>query len=334
MNLAEQVQLKIDTKTKPLGALGELEQVAKQICMVQQTLSPEIIKPHIFVFAGDHGIAHEGVSAYPQDVTWQMVNNFVEGGAAINVFSRQHGITLKVVDAGVNYDFPQESPVIPLKVAKGTQSFLNDTAMSPQQLDQALDMGAGVIAVLAQTHCNLVGFGEMGIANTSAASAIICQLTGFSLNKMTGRGTGLNDEQLQHKVSVLEQAFGFHGALSDPKDILQTYGGFEIAQMVGAMLEAFNQNMLILVDGFIASSAYLVASRLEPNIARNAIFCHESQEPGHKKLLELLDVKPLLKLEMRLGEGSGCALAFPLIQSAVAFINEMASFDEAGVSET
>ena len=333
MSFADSVQLKIDIKTKPVGALGDIEALAKQVCLIQQSLEPKLTKPTILVFAGDHGIAEEGVSAYPQEVTWQMVMNFVAGGAAINVFTRQNGMDLQVIDAGVNYEFPGDLPIVYRKIAKGTRNFLIDLAMTESQLNQSLQSGADVLGELHDKGCNVVGFGEMGIANTASAAALVSQLTGIPVSEITGRGTGLNDHQLSHKIQVLENAFTYHGEIDDVHAVLQTFGGFEIAQMVGAMLEARNRNVLILVDGFIASAAYLCAYKLDPSVKGNAVFCHCSQEQGHRKLLDYLGVNALLDLNLRLGEGSGCALAYPLVKAAVSFINEMASFEDAGVSD-
>ena len=333
MDLRAQIQNKIDTKTKPLGALGTIEALAMQVCLAQKTLEPKLVKPTILVFAGDHGIANEGVSAYPQEVTWQMVMNFVSGGAAINVFTKQNNIDLCVVDAGVNHDFPDGLGIVARKVAKGTKSFLTNAAMSEAQLNQSLEFGGELVRGLHADGCNVIGFGEMGIANTTAATALICQLSNLPLERMTGRGTGLDDAQLDHKLNVLKSAFAHHGAIDQPERVLQTFGGFEIAQMVGAMLEASLRDMLILVDGFIATAALLVASKIDSQVSNNAVFCHQSHESGHQVLLRYLDVEPLLKLELRLGEGTGCALAYPLVEAAVSFINEMASFEQAGVSE-
>lgn len=333
MDFRAQIQKKIDTKTKPLGALGAIEGLAMQICLVQKTLQPKLVQPTILVFAGDHGIAHEGVSAYPQEVTWQMVMNFVLGGAAINVFTKQNNLDLCVVDAGVNHSFPEGLDLVARKVAKGTKSFLVQEAMSQSQLKQCFEHGEQLVSGLHADGCNIVGFGEMGIANTASATALICQLSNLSLESMTGRGTGLDDMQLEHKRSVLKAAFSHHGDIEEPEQVLRTFGGFEIAQMVGSMLEAAQRDMLILVDGFIATSAFLVASKMNPQIANNAVFCHQSHELGHQALLRYLDVEPLLKLELRLGEGTGCALAYPLVEAAVSFINDMASFEQAGVSE-
>jgi len=330
--LREKLQHKIDFKTKPLGALGAIEKLALQIGLIQNTESPSLQNPSILIFAGDHGIANEGVSAYPQEVTFQMVMNFLNGGAAINVFSAQHNIELKVVDAGVNYDFPANEKLIDSKISHGTKSFLNQKAMTAFQLDQCFEKGKEIVTIQYQNSCNVVGFGEMGIGNTSSASMLMSSLCNLPIEECVGRGTGLNDTQLSNKISILKQAKEYHGLIEDPKLVLQTFGGFEMAQMCGAMLAAFEKNMLILVDGFIASSVFLVAYKINPSIINNAVFCHLSDEYGHKLLMSHFAVEPLLKLNMRLGEGTGCAVAYPIIESAVAFLNEMASFESAGVS--
>jgi len=330
--LREKLQHKIDFKTKPLGALGAIEKLALQIGLIQNTESPSLQNPSILIFAGDHGIANEGVSAYPQEVTFQMVMNFLNGGAAINVFSAQHNIELKVVDAGVNYDFPANEKLIDSKISHGTKSFLNQKAMTAFQLDQCFEKGKEIVTIQYQNSCNVVGFGEMGIGNTSSASMLMSSLCNLPIEECVGRGTGLNDTQLSNKISILKQAKEYHGPIEDPKLVLQTFGGFEMAQMCGAMLAAFEKNMLILVDGFIASSVFLVAYKINPSIINNAVFCHLSDEYGHKLLMSHFAVEPLLKLNMRLGEGTGCAVAYPIIESAVAFLNEMASFESAGVS--
>jgi nicotinate-nucleotide--dimethylbenzimidazole phosphoribosyltransferase len=332
MNLKEQLQHKINSKTKPIGALGMLEKLALQIGTIQNTLTPSLKKPTIIVFAGDHGIANEGVSAYPQEVTYQMVMNFLHGGAAINVFSTQHGINLKIVDAGVNFDFDKYENLINAKIDKGTKSFLHQKAMTETQLLQCFEKGKEIVTQLANEGCNVVGFGEMGIGNTSSASMLMSYLCNLPIEHCVGRGTGLNDEQLQHKIAILKQAKAFHGNIENPKEVLQTFAGFEMAQMCAAMLSAFENNMILLVDGFIASNAFLVAYKINPLIKNNAIFCHLSDESGHQHLLNFLQAEPILKLNMRLGEGTGCAIAYPIIESAVAFLNNMASFESAGVT--
>ncbi len=332
MSIKNQLQNKIDFKTKPLGALGILEKLALQIGEIQDTLSPELTNPTIVVFAGDHGIAKEGVSAYPQEVTYQMVLNFLQGGAAINVFSNQNNINLIVVDAGVNFDFEPSNYLINTKIANGTKSFLREKAMTETQLQQCFDNGKQIVNKIFESNCNVIGFGEMGIGNTSSASMLMSYLCNLPIEKCVGRGTGLNDVQLKNKIAVLQQAKEFHGEINNPREVLQTFGGFEIAQMCGAMLAAFEKNMLILVDGFIASNAFLVAQKIQPLINKNAIFCHLSDEFGHHNLLNYVGVEPLLKLKMRLGEGTGCAMAYPIIKSAVSFLNSMASFESAAVT--
>ncbi|MGU9938283.1 nicotinate-nucleotide--dimethylbenzimidazole phosphoribosyltransferase [Empedobacter brevis] len=328
----EEIQSIIDLKTKPLGALGLLEKIALKIGLVQRRNHLELIQPHLIVFAGDHGIAQSGVSAYPAEVTPQMVFNFLNNGAAINIFCNQNEIDLTIVDAGVNYDFDDYSILKNCKVEKSTKNFLHETAMTTTQLNQCFDYSKKIVDEIAHNGTNIIGFGEMGIGNTSSASMIVHYLTDLPLTQCIGRGTGLNDKQLQNKVDILTQTRNRHGELTDPKQILTTFGGFEVAQMTGAMLTAYEHNMLIMIDGYIASAAILVASKLEPEILKNAIFCHQSDESGHQYLLNYFNEEPILKINLRLGEGTGCALAYPIIKSAVNFFNDMASFKSAGVS--
>ena len=331
--MTEQVQHKIDLKTKPLGSLGKLEQIAKQICLVQNTLNPKLKNPTIFVFAADHGIATEGVSAYPAEVTPQMVLNFLNGGAAINVFCKQNNINLKIIDAGVNYDFEQNENLIDVKIAKSTKSFLAENAITTDQLEMCLNKADEIVERVSNNGCNIIGFGEMGIGNTSSASMLMSALCNIPLEECVGRGTGLDDAQLNHKIKILKKAKENHLNPKNAKEALQFFGGFEIAQICGAMLAAYQKNMLIMVDGFIATSAFLCAYNINPKIKDNAIFCHQSNERGHKKMLDFLDVQPILNIGMRLGEGTGCAVTYPIIQSAVNFINEMASFESAGLNK-
>ncbi len=360
---------KVDRKTKPLGALGQLEALAVQIGTIQQTLTPILQQPQMLVFAGDHGAAKAGISAYPQDVTWQMVGNFLDGGAAINVFCRQNGIALSVVDAGVAHDFetgetgetgdrprfpqfPESeienrglSPVsekpwsvpgfINAKIAHGTANYLEQPAMTSIQCAEAITRGAAIVRELAGQGCNVVGFGEMGIGNTASASLITHCLTDTPLHDCIGRGTGLDDAGLARKQGLLEQAIQRRQAEGEdkaPLSILAEFGGFEIAMMVGAMLAGAEAKMLLLIDGFIVGSAALVASRLQPALLDYCVFCHRSAEPGHRAQLQAMQAEPLLDLGLRLGEGTGAALAWPLVQAAVAFLNEMASFESAGVA--
>lgn len=332
MILKSALKQKIDFKTKPLGALGMLEKLAYQIGTIQRTLNPVLKQPTIVVFAADHGIANEGVSAYPPEVTHQMVLNFLNGGAAINVFSNQNNIRLIIVDAGVNFDFNATPNLLNCKVGNGTKSFLNNKAMTTNELEQCFKNAHQIVEKVNNDGCNIIGFGEMGIGNTSTATMLMSYLCDFPIESCIGRGTGLNDNQLNHKIQILNQAKRFHGHLSDPMEILQTFGGFEVAQMCGAMLAAYEKNMLIMVDGFIASTALLVASKLKADIINNAIFCHQSDEAGHHLLLQHFNATPLIQLNLRVGEGTGCAIAYPIIQSAVNFLNEMASFESAEVS--
>ena len=330
--LAYELQHKIDFKTKPLGALGFLEQLAHKIGMVQQTTSPKLIKPHMVVFAADHGIATAGVSAYPQEVTYQMVMNFLGGGAAINVFCKQNNIDIKIVDAGVNFDFPEGLNLIDKKVRKSSRNMLDEPAMTSEEYQQALENGKSVVKEIVETGSNVIGFGEMGIGNTSASSLMMSQLFDIPIADCVGRGTGLNDSQLQNKINILSKAIEKYLHLKTADEIAQTFGGLEIGQMIGAMQEAYHQNMLILIDGFIATIAISVLFKKNPEILNNCIFCHVSDEYAHIKLLELLNQKALLNLNLRVGEGTGCALAYPIIQSAVNFLNEMSSFEDANVS--
>lgn len=330
--LQEELQHLIDNKTKPLGSLGILEDLARQIGLIQNTNKPRISRPHIVVFASDHGIAQHGVSAFPPEVTSQMVNNFLSGGAAVSVFCRQHQITLKVVDAGVNYDFPGNRGIIDNKIAKGTQAFLQGPAMSKEEFKLCLQKGAEVASRLHEEGCNTIGFGEMGIGNTSSASALMSVLCNIPVANCAGKGTGLLDDQLKRKINILETAINNYSGDGSAESLMAYYGGFEIMQIAGAMIEASKRGMVIIVDGFICTSAFLCAYKLHPAVKENAIFAHQSDEKGHKLLLDHLKAKPLLHLSMRLGEGSGAAVAFPILKSAVLFLNEMASFESAAVS--
>lgn len=327
------LQEKIDSKTKPIGALGVLETLALQMGHVFETLNPKIKSPNIVVFAADHGIANHGVSAYPQDVTRQMVANFLEEGAAINVFCKQNDITLSIVDAGVNYDFPTNAKLINAKIAKGTQSFLHAPAMSETELQLCFEKGKSIVNAIAETGSNCIGFGEMGIGNTSTAAVLMSLLTGFPIEECVGKGTGVEDEKLIQKQNILKKAIENYSGQTEMQQQLAYFGGFEIIQMAGGMLAAYDRKMLILVDGFICSVAYLIASKINPNIKRNAFFCHVSAEQAHQKLLNYLEAKPILNLDLRLGEGTGCAIALPILKSAEAFLNEMATFENAGVSK-
>ncbi|MCS0585486.1 nicotinate-nucleotide--dimethylbenzimidazole phosphoribosyltransferase [Massilia pinisoli] len=320
----------INNKTKPLGSLGALERLASRLGLIQSTVAPTVRQPAILVFAGDHGVVAEGVSAYPQDVTWQMVENFLAQGAAINVFARQNGCDLHVVDAGVNHDFGPRRGLVDRKVAHGTRNFAREAAMTPEQCAAALEHGA---ALMADLPGNVVGFGEMGIGNTTAAASLMHKLTGIPVADCVGAGTGLSAEGVLHKQRVIEAAVRHHAGVDEPLGVLATFGGFEIAMMTGAMLQAAALRKVLLIDGFIATSALLVATHIAPAILDYCVFAHCSDEAGHRRMLDALGAEPLLQLNLRLGEGTGAALALPLLHAAVNFLNEMATFASASVSE-
>jgi nicotinate-nucleotide--dimethylbenzimidazole phosphoribosyltransferase len=348
MELQQALQYKIDNKTKPPGALGQLEAIALQVGLVQKTITPRLFHPHIVVFAADHGIAAEGkVNPYPQAVTAQMVLNFMNGGAAINVFCRQHAIGLTIVDAGVNYDFDPALPIIHAKIKKGTADYTKSNAMSTDEAVVAIAKGASITSAIFNNGCNIIGFGEMGIGNSSAAALIMNHYLNIPIEACVGKGTGANNKQLARKLEELGcvsrmNELGHYDIT--PHQLLSKVGGFEIAMMAGAYVKAYELGMVIVVDGFIATAALMVATKLlnQPDLGatvnpaspllKHCIFAHTSEEQGHETMLRFLNVKPLLQLGMRLGEGTGAALAMPLIQSAVNFLNEMASFEAAAVS--
>lgn len=332
-DLSDAIQNIIDNKTKPKGSLGLLEILASQIATIFKTIHPKIIKPNIIVFAADHGIANHSISAYSQDVTRQMVTNFLDGNAAINVFCNQNKIKLSIVDAGINYDFPTNTKLINNKIDKGTQSFLNNAAMSILQLNLCFEKGKKVVEKVAKSGSNCIGFGEMGIGNTATAAVLMSVLCDYNINKCVGKGTGIDNEKLNFKIEILTKSITNYSGLNDLDSKLAHFGGFEIIQMAGGMLEAHKNDMLILVDGFISTVAFLIAFLKNPDIKQNAIFCHCSAEKAHKKLLKFLNVKSVLNLDLRLGEGTGCAIAYPIIESALSFFNEMATFENALVNK-
>lgn len=327
--LATRLDHAIANKTKPLGSLGMLETLARTIGLVQQTVDVSIRQPAILVCAGDHGVVAEGVSAYPQSVTWQMVENFLADGAAINVFARQAGCLLKIVDAGVNHDFGERPGLEDRKVAHGTANFATTQAMTAAQCTAAMEHGMAMADTL---EGNVIGFGEMGIANTTAAAALMHKFTGAPVAECVGSGTGLTSDGVLHKQRVIEAAVAFHAGVTAPLDVLATFGGFEIAMIAGAMLRAAERRMVLLIDGFIVTSALLAAASIAPAILDYCVFSHCSDEHGHRRMLAHLDARPLLQLDLRLGEGTGCALALPLLHAAVNFMREMATFESAQVS--
>ncbi|MDX9844048.1 MAG: nicotinate-nucleotide--dimethylbenzimidazole phosphoribosyltransferase [Aquabacterium sp.] len=329
--LSDRLHHVIDRKTKPLGALGRLEALAHRIGLVLRSEQPRLVDPQMVVFAGDHGLTARGVSAYPSDVTWQMIENFLAGGAAVSVLCRQHGVAMTVVDCGVAHDFAPRPGLQIRKVAPGTADCSAQAAMTTEQCEAALRHGQELVRGLPG---NALLLGEMGIGNTSSASLLMARLTGESLDLCTGRGTGLSDTALTHKRAVLNEVLLRHPDAQTPLEALAAFGGFEIAQMVGAVLQAAAENRVILVDGFITTSAVLVAARLQPLVLQRCVFSHQSDEAGHVILLGHLKAQALLQLGLRLGEGSGAALAWPLLESACAILRDMASFDAAGVSDS
>ncbi|MEZ9516283.1 nicotinate-nucleotide--dimethylbenzimidazole phosphoribosyltransferase [Vibrio splendidus] len=347
---SQYIQHRIDQKTKPLGALGLLEKVAHQLALIQSQGKEaaveyiELNKPSIIIFAGDHGIADEGVSIAPSAVTQQMVLNFLSGGAAINCFCAVNNIDITVVDTGILLPVESDSDMlISQRLGTRTNNFANEAAMSLETVERGIELGTELVSRTISNGTNIIMFGEMGIGNTSSASAILSALTNRAAAECVGLGTGINDEQLARKVAVVEQGVARCKGLEpkdvkevkelkDIKEVLAQVGGYEIVQMVGAFLGAYQNKTPVLVDGFIVSVAAYVATLIEPNCRDYMIFAHRSEESGHKILLELLDAEPLLDLGLRLGEGTGAALAMPIIRAAAEFYNNMASFESAGVT--
>jgi nicotinate-nucleotide--dimethylbenzimidazole phosphoribosyltransferase len=335
--LTQALQHKLNNKTKPLGSLGRLEALALQLGEILGTESPALEQPQMVVFAGDHGLTARGISAFPSDVSWQMVENFLAGGAAVSVLARQNGISLTVVDCGVNHDFlaglpagTQRPGLLVRKVANGTADSSVQAAMTATQCQQALHNGQELVKSLPG---NALLLGEMGIGNTSAASLLLARLTGLDVEVCTGAGTGLDAPAVQRKTAVLREVLARHPEVKAPLDALAALGGFEIATMVGAVLQAATERRVVVVDGFIATSAVLVAHAMQPLVLQRCVFAHRSGERGHEFMLQHLGAQALLDLGLRLGEGSGAALAWPLLQSACTILREMASFEAAGVSE-
>ncbi|MEZ8688406.1 nicotinate-nucleotide--dimethylbenzimidazole phosphoribosyltransferase [Vibrio splendidus] len=353
---SQYIQHRIDQKTKPLGALGLLEKVAHQLALIQSQGKEaavehiELNKPRIIIFAGDHGIADEGVSIAPSAVTQQMVFNFLSGGAAINCFCAVNNIDITVVDTGILLPVESDSDMlISQRLGTRTNNFANEAAMSLETVERGIELGTELVSRTISNGTNIIMFGEMGIGNTSSASAILSALSNRAAAECVGLGTGINNEQLARKVAVVEQGVarckGLElkevkeladltdiKGLKDIKEVLAQVGGYEIVQMVGGFLGAYQNRTPILVDGFIVSVAAYVATLIEPNCRDYMIFAHRSEESGHKILLELLDAEPLLDLGLRLGEGTGAALAMPIIRAAAEFYNNMASFESAGVT--
>ncbi|ASJ95712.1 nicotinate-nucleotide--dimethylbenzimidazole phosphoribosyltransferase [Shewanella marisflavi] len=326
------IQQRIDSKTKPLGALGQLESLAMTIARVLGPDNPQIVHPALLVFAGDHGIAASGVSIAPSEVTTQMVMNFLSGGAAINLFCAQAGVTMEVIDCGIANEIADQPRLINQRLGAGTGAIHRESAMTLGAVKQGFAMAKERVALHHGRGCNLIAFGEMGIGNTSSAAAIMAALLKREAAECVGRGTGIDAATLARKQLLVEQALHLHREqLGDPYGVLACLGGFEIVQMTGAILAAAELKMLVLIDGFIATAAALAAVTIAPHARDYMIFAHESDERGHKLMLEHLNARPLLSLGLRLGEGTGAALAVPLVQAAAKFYNEMASLEEMGI---
>lgn len=331
-------QQHLDSLTKPLGSLGQIEAVAAQYVAWRGETPPRIAKKAVYVFAGDHGITEEGVSAYPREVTQQMVRNFLSGGAAINVLARHTNSDIVVVDVGVDADFDGVAGLTHRKVRRGTRNFAREAAMTEIELNAALQVGIDLAAEASAHGRTLIAVGEMGIGNTSAATAITAALTGQPVSALTGRGTGLDQQRCLSKAQIIDKALRFHFgdfATTEPDalEALRCVGGLEIAAIAGMVLGAAAHRIAVVIDGFICTAGAAVACAIAPNVRCAVIAGHLSQEPGHRVLLESMGVKPLLQLDMRLGEGTGAVLTFPLIEAAVRIYNEMATFGSAGVSE-
>ena len=329
------LQAKIDDLTKPKGSLGRLEELALQVGLIQQTLSPELRHPQNIVFAADHGIVDEGVSIAPKEVTWQQVCHFTHphGTGGVNFLCRQHGFTLKVVDAGVDYDLPRDRGIIDLKVGRGTRNFLHGPAMTEAEMEQCLAGGASVVRQCFEEGSNVLSFGEMGIGNTSPSSIWMSYFTGIPLAECVGAGSGLDSAGIRHKYEVLSRAMANYRGDGSPRDIIRWFGGFEMVMAVGAMLQAASLRMVILVDGFIMTNCMLAASRLYPEVLDYAVFGHCGDESGHKKVLDALGAKPLLSLGLRLGEGTCAICAYPILDSAIRMINQMDTFSGADITK-
>lgn len=327
-SLAPQIQAKIDNLNKPKGSLGRLEELALQICLIQQTLEPSLAHPCHLLLGGDHGIEREGVSVSPRCVTWQQMINFTHGGGGVNMFCRQHGFKLRIVDVGVDYDLAGIDGIIDRKIARGTRNFLYEAAMTEEEFDRAIQIGCDLVADCIAEGCQVLSIGEMGIANTSPSSIWMHLFTGIPLADCIGAGAGLDTSGISHKYEVLSEAVRhFHG------EPLSYFGGYEMVAAIGAMLKAAEKHLVILVDGFIMTACALAAIQLYPAAQDYMIFTHCGDESGHQRMLDAMGVHALLHLGLRLGEGTGALCAFPIVDSAVRMMNEMNNFDNANITK-
>lgn len=332
--IATAAQARLDRLTKPLGSLGRLEETAVRYATITGEVKPNVPRGAVFTFAADHGVATEGVSAYPREVTPQMVLNFLRGGAGVNVLARHVGVEVRVVDIGVAYEFGVVPGLIQKKVMSGTRNLLIEPAMSREQAMEALQVGIDLATEAAREGIGLIGTGDMGIGNTTASAAITAVMTNRPVADVTGRGTGIDEAVHAHKVTVIQQALDRHRPnRTDALDVLAKVGGFEIGGLAGLMLGAAAARLPVVLDGFIAGAAALIAVGLQPQCRDYVIASHRSVERGHQAILDHLDLKPLFDLDLRLGEGTGACLGMGLVQASIKILTEMATFDEAGVSQ-
>ena len=335
--MASAIQQKIDNLNKPKGALGRLEELAMQVCLIQQTLEPSLAHPCHLLLGGDHGIEREGVSVSPREVTWQQMINFTKGGGGVNMFCRQHGFKLRIVDVGVDYDLSGVEGIIDRKIARGTKNFLYEPAMSEDEFDRAIQIGSDLVDDCVAEGCRVLCIGEMGIGNTSPSSIWMSLFGDIPLKDCIGAGAGLDNDGIRHKYEVLSKALSRHQSSLSPLTShllpLRIFGGFEMIAAIGAMLRAAELHLIILVDGFIMTACALGAIRLYPASQDYMIFTHCGDEAGHKMMLDIVDAKPLLHLGLRLGEGTGALCAFPIIDSAVRMMNEMNNFEGAKITK-
>ena len=329
------IQEKIDNLNKPKGSLGRLEELAMQVCLIQQTLEPSLAHPCHLLLGGDHGIEREGVSASPREVTWQQMINFTHGGGGVNMFCRQHGFKLRIVDVGVDYDLSSVDGIINRKIARGTRNFLYEPAMTEEEYNQTIQVGCDLVDDCLAEGCKVLCIGEMGIANTSPSSIWMHLFGDIPLKDCIGAGSGLNSPGIQHKYDVLSRAVENSqlSTLNSPLSAIRYFGGFEMVAAIGAMLRAAEQHLLVLVDGFIMTACALAAIRLYPDAQDYMIFTHCGDESGHQMMLDIIDAKPILNLGLRLGEGTGALCAFPIIDSAVRMVNEMNNFENAKITK-
>ena len=332
------LQDKIDNLNKPKGSMGRLEELALQIGLIQQSLNPVLRHPCHLLFGADHGIEREGVSVSPREITWQQMINFSRGGGGVNMFCRQHGFELFLIDMGVDYDLSPHAGILNRKIARGTRNFLHEPAMTSEEADRCLDIGAQLVSDCHAKGCNIISIGEMGIGNTSPSSVWMHLLTDIPLEQCVGAGAGLNTEGIRHKLDILRQAVAhFQATLAGghpaPEVVMRHFGGFEMVAAVGAMLRAAELGMVILVDGFIMTACMLMATRLCPAVHPYAVYCHEGNEAGHRLLLHALHARGLLQLGLRLGEGTGALCAYPVVDSAVRMLGEMNNFENAHITK-